>query len=122
MNPNEKRKYSRIPVSVPISCVSIDSEGAALNFNMGVVKNVSQNGIALETLCQVNSERLLLSFVDTDHKTLEIQGEVMHISKMGADRCKVGVLLSGTPQEKINFVKHLVRFYHYTKKISSPLD
>ena len=122
MNPTEKRKFTRIPVSVPISCVSIDSEGTALDFNMGLVKNVSQNGIAIETLCQLKSDRLLLSFVNTDHKTLEIQGKVMRVSDMGSGRCKVGVLLLGTHQENIEFVKHLVRFYHYTKKVSSTLN
>ena len=121
MNPTEKRKYARIPVSVPISCVSIDSEGAALDFNMGVVKDVSQSGLALETLCSVKSERLLLSFIDTSHKTHEIQGKVMHSCPLRSGQCKVGVMLLGTHEKNMDFIKHLVRYYHYNKKVSSML-
>jgi hypothetical protein len=40
---------------------------------------------------------------------------VMGVCEMGSGRCKVGVLLLGTHQENLEFVKHLVRFYHYIK-------
>jgi hypothetical protein len=70
----------------------------------------------------VNSERLLLSLVDTCHKTHEILGKVMHSCSMRSGQCKVGVMLLGTPQKNIDFVKQLVRLYHYTKKVSSPLN
>ena len=122
MNSTEKRKYARISLYVPISCVSIDAEGAALDFNMGVVKDLSQSGLALETLCPVKSERLLLSFVDTFHKTHEILGKVMHSCRMPSGQCKVGVMLLGTHEKNMDFVKHLVRFYHYNKKVSSKLN
>src|SRR5690606_13502132 len=46
----EKRRHARIPVSVPVSCVSIDGDGAQLNFNMGIVKDVSQSGMSLEVI------------------------------------------------------------------------
>jgi hypothetical protein len=119
MNPTEKRKYARIMVSVPVSCVSVDCDGAALDFNMGLVKDISQGGLALETLCSVKSERLLLSFVDTYNKTYEILGKVMHSCPLRSGQCKVGVMLMGTHEKNMDFVKHLVRFYYYNKKVSS---
>lgn len=118
MNGIEKRRHSRIPVSVPISCISIDADGTHLNFNMGVVKDVSQSGMALEVLSEVTSDHMVLTFIAMDNQTLEINGKVMHSRKTPTGAVMVGVSLLGTPAENLEFVKHLVRFHHYTKRIS----
>jgi hypothetical protein len=112
----EKRKFPRIPVSVPVSCVSIDQERTPLNFNMGVVKDVSQSGLALEVYCELESDLVLLSFVDVGGKTLELRGKPVYSKRSDSGTIKLGVLLLGKPQENINFVKALVRFHHYNKK------
>jgi len=115
----EKRKHPRISVSVPVSCVSIDQEGRPLNFNMGVVKDVSQSGVALEVYCELVSDLVLLSFVDAGGKTLELQGKAVYSKKSNSGTIKLGVLLLGKLPENIDFVKRLVRFHHYTKKSTS---
>jgi hypothetical protein len=112
----EKRKHDRISISVPVSCVSIDQEGSPLNFNMGVVKDVSQSGLALEVYCELVSDLVLLSFVDVGGKTLELRGKAVYSKKTESGTIKVGVLLLGKPPENIDFVRGLVKFYHYTKK------
>jgi PilZ domain len=112
----EKRKHTRIPVSVPVSCVSIDQEGRSLNFNMGIVKDVSQSGIALDVYCKLETDLILLSFVDVAGKTLELKAKSVYSKKNDSGTIKVGVLLLGKPNENIDFVKALVRFHHYTKK------
>lgn len=112
----EKRKHTRIPISVPVSCVSIDQEGSPLNFNMGVVKDVSQGGLALDVYCELESDLVLLSFVDVSGKTLELRAKSVYSKKNDSGTIKVGVLLLGKPNENIDFVKALVRFHHYTKK------
>lgn len=115
----EKRKHARIPVSVPVSCASTDRDGAQLNFNMGIVKDVSQSGMALEVIGEVRSDRMLLAFVDVDNNTMEIKGRVMHSRATASGAIRVGVVLLGTPAENIDFVKHLVRLHHYTKRLSA---
>lgn len=115
----EKRKHPRISVSVPVSCVSIDQEGRPLNFNMGVVKDVSQSGVALEVYCELVSDLVLLSFVDAGGKTLELRGKAVYSKKSNSGTIKLGVLLLGQLPENIDFVKRLVRFHHYTKKSTS---
>jgi len=112
----EKRKHPRISVSVPVSCASIDEEGSPLNFNMGVVKDVSQSGLALEVYCELVSDLVLLSFVDVGGRTLELKGRAVYSKKMDSGTVKLGVFLLGKPPENIDFVKALVRFHHYTKK------
>ena len=107
----EKRKHPRIPVSVPVSCVSIDQEGSPLNFNMGVVTDVSQSGLAIEVYCELVSDLLLLSFVDVAGTTIELRGKAVYLKKSDSGAIKLGVLLLGKPQENIDFVKALVRFH-----------
>jgi hypothetical protein len=115
----EKRKYPRISLSVPVSCVSIAENGSPLNFNMGVVKDVSQSGVALEVYCELASDMVLLSFVDVAGKTIELRGKAVYSKKNDSGSIKVGVSLLGEPRENIDFVKGLVRFHHYTKKSTS---
>jgi hypothetical protein len=117
----EKRKHVRIPVSVAVSCISTDADGAQLNFNMGMVKDVSQGGMALEVIGEVRSDRMLLAFVDMHNNTQEINGKVVHFRKTTSGALRVGVTLLGTAAENIEFVKHLVRFHHYTKKLSGSI-
>jgi len=112
----EKRKHSRISISVPVSCVSIDQEGSPLNFNMGVVKDISQGGLALEVFREMESDLVLLSFVDVAGKTIELRGKSVYSKRNNSGTIKLGVLLLGKPSENIDFVKALVRFHHYTKK------
>jgi PilZ domain len=112
----EKRKHPRISVSVPVSCASIDEEGSPLNFNMGIVKDLSQSGLALEVYGELVSDLVLLSFVDVAGTTLELRGKAVYSKKSYSGTIKLGVLLMGKPLENIDFVKALVRFHHYTKK------
>ena len=62
----DKRKHSRVPICVPISCVSIDTEGMPLDQNIGLIKDVSQAGVGIEAHNDVRSDRLILTFVDLD--------------------------------------------------------
>ena len=43
----EKRKSARIPICAPISCVSIGPDSKPLDFNMGIIKDVSQTGVGI---------------------------------------------------------------------------
>jgi len=114
----EKRKHPRISLSVPVSCVSITENGSSLNFNMGVVKDVSQSGVALEVYCELasDSDLVLLSYVDAAGKTIELRGKAVYSQKNDSGTIKLGVSLLGEPPENIDFVRGLVRFHHYTKK------
>lgn len=112
----EKRKNARIPICVPISCVSVDSESKPLDHNMGIIKDVSQAGLGIEATMDVSSDRLILTFVDLNDKIAEMVGKVMFSQKTSAGTFKLGVLLQGKESDIIEFVKKLVRFHHYTKK------
>jgi hypothetical protein len=86
MATSERRKYPRVPICDPISYISVDSEFA------------------------------LFSFVDLEKKLVEIKGRVVYCKQKQSGKFESGVSLQGTSAENIQFIKKLVRSYHYTKK------
>lgn len=116
MATDEQRKYPRVPVYNPISYISIDSDGNHLSQNLGTVLNASQNGIKIETYEVLESDLILLSFVDLEKKMVEITGKVVYCKEEQAGKFVSGISLQGSSADKIQFIKKLVRSYHYTKK------
>lgn len=112
----EKRKRSRVSISVPVSCMPVDSKGKHLGCNRGIVKNVSQTGLKLESEKNASSDRLRLTFTDSDNNTAEITGKVLFSQKNPSGTYQIGVELQGDRPDIIRFVSNLVRLYHYTKK------
>lgn len=115
MTTEERRKYPRVPICDPISYISIDSDGTPLGQNMGAVLNASQNGIKIETYDAPGSKLGLISFVDLDKKMVEIKGKIVYCKQTSAGKFESGISLLGTSAEKLQFIKKLVRSYHYTK-------
>jgi len=116
MATTERRKYARVPICDPVSYISIDSEGNYLGQNLGTIQDASQNGIKIETFDVIDSEFALISFVDLEKKLVEIKGRVVYCRQRQYGKFESGISLQGTPSENIQFIKKLVRSYHYTKK------
>ncbi len=116
MADKERRKYPRVPICDPISYVTLDSKGNELSQNLGAVQNASQNGINIETFEALDSKFILLSFVDLDKKLVEIKGRIVYTRQKGSGKFESGISLKGSSAEKLQFIKKLVRTYHYTKK------
>jgi hypothetical protein len=112
----ENRKNARISVSVPVYFSSLDGQGTTLSFSMGVIRDVSQSGVALEVYSAPESELVLLCFIDVSGNTREMRGKTVYSKNVESGMVKMGGLLLGNPAEKIGFVKELVRFHHYTKR------
>jgi hypothetical protein len=111
----DRRKYIRVPICDPIYYISVDSEGNYLDQNLGAVLDASQNGLKIETFDVIDSEFALFSFVDLEKKLVEIKGRVVYCKQKQSGKFESGVSLQGTSAENIQFIKKLVRSYHYTK-------
>jgi len=111
----ERRKYPRVPICDPISYISIDSDGNPLGQNMGMVLNASQIGIKIETYDAPDSDLGIISFVDLNKKVVEIKGRVIYSKQTSSGKFISGIRLQGSSAEKLQFIKKLVRSYHYTK-------
>lgn len=119
MDQRDKRQHPRISISVAVSCISLDINGAPVNHNMAVVTDVSQRGVAIEIMGEIDASEVFLSFFTINNNTIEIKAKLVHLHCYKPGMMKAGLLLLGRPQEIYDFVKQLVRFHHYTKSLSS---
>jgi hypothetical protein len=101
-------KHITIPISVPISCAAIDDKNNSLNLRMSVATKVSASGIALEVYREIDSDLVLLSFVDVNDRSLELKGKVVSSTKIESGAFNVEISFHGSKDENIEFAKHLV--------------
>jgi len=118
MGEKERRKYSRVQIFDPISYLSKDSKGKVIGYNIAVVRNVSQTGIQIETFQAISSDPIVLMFFDLASKEIEIKGEVIYCTENDAGQYNIGIRLVGTALENLQFIKALVKSYHYQKEKS----
>jgi len=109
----EQRINHRIKVSVPASCISTDADGNSLDFNIGRITDVSQEGLAIEIFRSSPFEYSSISFITLEDKEIQIQGKVVHSERNELGKMKIGIALIGTSKEIAVFVSQLVRYHHY---------
>jgi hypothetical protein len=118
MGEKERRKYSRVQIFDPISYLSKDSKGKVIGYNIAVVRNVSQTGIQIETFQEISADNISLMFFDLTNKEIEIKGEVIYCTLSDAGQYNIGMRLVGSVAENLQFIKALVKSYHYQKEKS----
>lgn len=118
MERKERRKHSRVQIFDPISYLGKDSTGKVLGYNVAVVRNVSQTGIQIETFHAIEADNISLMFFDLSGKEIEVKGEVIYCTKNDSGQYHIGIRFAGTAAENLQFVKALVKSYHYQKEKS----
>ena len=81
-----------------------------------MVLDVSQSGLLMESIQEVKSTNLSLMASTQKKSLVEIEGKVAHCRMAEFGKFKTGIMLQGTQEENIRFVKELIRAYHYQKK------
>ena len=115
MDGKDRRKYPRVAIFDPISFTCTDSEDNVLEEDIGVALNACQDGIQIESFRKIDSEFALVRFVDLEMNNIEIKGQVIYSRKSETGVYKTGIRLLASHQENVEFVKKLVKFYHYCK-------
>ncbi|MGD9282619.1 MAG: PilZ domain-containing protein [Desulfobacterales bacterium] len=118
MQRKERRKNPRVRICDPIAFLSMDSDVKASHHNVAIVFDVSKSGIRIETFQPISSEDIILMFFDLDQKQIEVRGAVIYCAKNDCGLYNVGINLAGTDGQNMDFVKALVKSYHYTKNTS----
>lgn len=115
MRHNDRRQNPRVRICDPIAFLSLDSNGNSSHHNVAMVRDVSKTGIRIETFQAISSEDIILMFFDLDRKQMEVRGAVIYCVKNDCGLYNVGINLAGTSSENRQFVKALVKSYHYMK-------
>jgi hypothetical protein len=125
MEKEEKRKYPRIEIYSPISYICKDSKGNIKEQNIGIVRNVSQSGIQIETVQEIQSEFVTLIFLGSDTNQIEAKGKIVYCRRGNSGQFNIGIKFQESAERNIGLIRALVRSYHYNKdnprlKISPP--
>ena len=115
MRQGERRENPRVRICDPIAFLSLDSNANSSHHNVAMVRDVSKTGIRIETFQAIRSEDIILMFFDLDRKQMEVRGAVIYCVKNDCGLYNVGINLAGTFSENRQFVKALVKSYHYMK-------
>jgi hypothetical protein len=115
MDNKDRRKYPRVAIFDPISFVCTDSKDTVLEEDIGVALNACQDGIQIESFRKIDSEFAVVRFVDLEMNNIEIKGKVIYSRKSESGVFKTGIHLLASHEENVEFVKKLVKFYHYCK-------
>ena len=73
MKQEELRKYPRVKIHYPITYSCLDSDGSVIEEMMGVVLDISQSGIIIESVRLVASEEVLLISVDLEKNIINLK-------------------------------------------------
>ena len=126
MGKSERRKHPRVQIYDPVSYVGMGSQRIHVGHNIAVARDISLDGIKIESVCGIDAKHIVLTFVDLEQKLNEIQGKVVYSRWNDTGNFEIGIRLQGEQEEKIAFTKKLVRHYHYNKQnfraVISPSD
>lgn len=112
----ERRKYPRVKIFNTISYIGFDANNNVLEQNIGIALDVSQNGLLIEANQEVESEYLSLMASNQNNELIEIEGRVAYCRKLDSGKYHMGMILQGTHDDSIQFVKELIRAFHCRKK------
>jgi Tfp pilus assembly protein PilZ len=117
MNVAEKRKHPRVQIQNLISYVCLDEDGKPIKNLMGTALDVSQGGLLLETTHQIEPGDVILITTDDKDRLIEINGKAAYCREIGDGKFFVGISLQGSHNENIQFVRSMIRAYHYRRRI-----
>jgi hypothetical protein len=112
----ENRKYPRVKICNTISYIGSGEDGTILEQYLGVVLDISQDGLLIESVQEVESKNLSLVASTQKNRLIQIEGKVAYCRKAESGKFRTGIMLQGTQEENVRFVKELIRAYHYQKK------
>lgn len=111
----DRRKNSRTDICNPISYFCMDKDGHILDQHTGVAFNISQSGIGIETGLKIESDYILLNFIDLENNVVEIKGQVVYCRKNDSGRYDTGINFHGTHAEKVQIKNKIIGSCNYQK-------
>lgn len=109
MTNNNRRQNSRIKSINLISFVGMGADNQSEIQGICKSLNISQSGILIESLDQINSRFVSLLSTDMDNNLTEISGRVVYSEKDPFGKFRTGIKFTGNQTQIKQFVVNLVR-------------
>ena len=114
----DRRKYPRVNVNVLIFYDCYNEESEIFEQKLGTALDISQGGMLIESDSIMDANYIKLGFVNYNNELLGITGSIVWSRRKKDGKVLTGVCFHGSQNENIKFATHLIRTYHYQKKIS----
>ncbi len=115
MSTRDQRKHPRVSTSNLISFNVYDEDGRLVKHSMATALNISQGGILIESASMIDADRISLLSADTENELVEVKGRVRFSKENENGMFEIGISFEGTPEEKVEFAKRLVKVFHRRK-------
>jgi hypothetical protein len=113
---DNRRKFPRVKIYVPVSYNQLDSQGKPESGHIGVVLDVSVGGLLLKSFDFVTSEFISISFIDVDDQVAQIKCKMAYSRKTDSGLVHTGLTFQGPDEERLDFVAKVIRAYFYREK------
>jgi len=115
MSPTDRRIHPRVPTCNLISFNVYDGDDRLVSHSMAKALNISQGGILIESTVMLKADRISLMSADTDDTLVGVKGRVRYSKENEHGMFEIGISFEGTPEEKVEFTKGLVKVFHRRK-------
>jgi hypothetical protein len=92
-----------------VLCDGLDLDGNPHDLHIGVIKEVSHGGLAIELFSSPIREQVALSFIDLENRDVQIKAKVVHSRIEDSFKTRVGLSLKGLPMEIEHFVDQVMK-------------
>jgi hypothetical protein len=111
------RTYQRVTINKGLSYNGLGFNHNVIDRYMGVALNISQSGIQLETDRRIYTKHILLMFFDYQSNYIATKGQMVYSNMDKSGKFKTGIKFEGEKEENLQFVKKLLKSYHYQKRV-----
>jgi len=115
MGEEDRRRYPRVATFNLISYVTLDEDGTETGQGMGKTVNISQGGVLITTVRQLDSPKIVITALDLNGKMISIRGKIIRSAKAPSGEYATGISFEGSREEIIQAVKSLIMVYHSQK-------
>ena len=112
----EKRKQPRVNVIMPVAYYRYQYDEKPVEQKMGVILDVSQEGMLIESETVINANYVKIVFVNYENVESSIVGFVIYSRRAENGKAKTGLCFHGEKDEIYTFVTNLIRTYQFMKK------
>jgi len=105
----ERRKHPRTNIHFPVYFICIDNDGSEIIQDVAIVLNISENGILMETSCNLPNANYVKIMASTkDNSKIEVKGKVVYSITVAEGKFMIGISFQDASDKIFKFTKNLI--------------